>query len=190
MRSRGGKPPCEGPLSFAKSATLIALSCMGGFGCAGSNANSQATWPESAKKWFERADASYRTADIEDAELAVANALRVLPDQPEVRTLAARIALARLEYDRAIQLLGKLDDSDARAIRGRAYWYAGEVSRAADELEKLVADPEVRDPWATEVAKLARRGGRRKPFKMSGNLVAVSDMPQVASTSPGGPIEI
>jgi hypothetical protein len=63
---RRSSPPCEGPLRFAISAgvvsttsgfiaTLIAMSC---FGCAGANANGQAAWPETAKKWFDRADAS------------------------------------------------------------------------------------------------------------------------------------
>jgi hypothetical protein len=158
-------------------------------GCGGA-ATGEAAWPPTAKKWFDRAEASYRTADMEDAELAVENALRLLPQEAEVRLLAARIALARLEYDRAIQLLEGIESTDAASLRGRAYWYDGQVERAADELERLIADPEVKDVWATEVAKLARRGTGRKPFTLSGGLLAVSEMPQVSATSLVVPLEV
>ncbi|MFO0568271.1 MAG: hypothetical protein U0263_21600 [Polyangiaceae bacterium] len=169
------------------SAMLLAL-CSAA--CGPAVTNSEPAWPENAKKWFDRAQQSYRTGDVEDAESAVGNALRVLPEAPEVRILAARIALARLDYERTTQLLNGVEGSDASSVRGRAYWYAGQIDKAADELEKLVADPEVRDPWAAEVAKLARRGAGRKPFKMSGGMVAVMEMPQVASTSLVVPVEV
>lgn len=150
----------------------------------------EAEWPPQAKKWFDRAELSYRGGDVEDADLAVENALRMLPDEASVRVLAARIALARLEYDRAVQLLRGIDTSEARAIRGRAYWYAGKLQDTADELDKLLADPEVRDPWAVEVAKLARRGVGRQPFRLSGGLLAVTEMPQVSATSLVVPVEV
>jgi len=143
-----------------------------------------------SKRWFDRGDASFRQGDIDDAESAVDNALRVTPDREEVRLLAGRVALAKLEYERAIQVLKGLDSSEARSLRGRAYWYAGDVDKAADELEKLVADPEVRDPWAVEIAKLARRGVGRKPFELSGGALAVTDMPRTGSTSMIVPLEI
>ncbi|MBK7578806.1 MAG: hypothetical protein IPI67_01255 [Myxococcales bacterium] len=169
------------------SALALALSSMA---CGPAVTNSEPVWPDAAKKWFDRAEASYRTGDIDDAELSLGNALRVLPDEPLVRVLGARIALAKLEYDRSTQLLATVESADASAIRGRAYWYSGQIDKAADELEKLVADPEVRDIWATEVAKLARRGSGRKPFKMSGGLLAMMEMPQVASTSLVVPVEV
>jgi len=171
-----------GALALFVSATSL--------GCGPVVANQGPTWPEPAKKWFDRATVSYRTADIDDAEESVANALRLLPDEPQVRVLAARIALARLDYDRAVQLLNGVESADASAVRGRAYWYSGNVEKAADELEKLTADPEVHDSWATEVAKLARRGTGRKPFQMSGGMLAVMDMPQVAATALVVPLEL
>lgn len=185
----GHRPGPEVPVKrvLISSAVALALSTAA---CGNAVTNSEPVWPETAKKWFDRAQASYRVGDVDDAEVAVGNALRVMPDEPAVRVLAARISLARLEYDRTTQLLAGVDSSDARSIRGRAYWYSGQVDKAADELEKLVADPEVRDLWATEVAKLARRGTGRKPFKMSGGLVAVMEMPQVASTSLVVPVEV
>lgn len=167
----------------------VALSLLG-VACGPAVTNTEAAWPANAKKWFDRAQASFRTGDVDDAESAVENALRVMPDEPAVRLLAARIALAHLQYDRAAQLLNAVDGSDASSIRSRAYWYSGQVDKAADELEKLVADPEVHDVWAAEVAKLARRGSGRKPFRMTGGMVAVTDMPQVASTSMVVPVEV
>lgn len=150
----------------------------------------EASWPPAAKRWFDRAEQSYRTGDMEDAETAADNALRMLPDEPDVRLLASRIALARLDYDRSVQLLVGVETPEAGAVRGRAYWYDGKLEQAADELERLVLNPEVRDPWATEVAKLARRGVGRTPFRMSGGLLAVSEMPRVAATALVVPLEV
>jgi hypothetical protein len=167
---------------------LAALTVGAAAGCGG--AHGEASWPPLAKKWFDRADASYHQGDVEDAELSIANALRVVPEDPKVRLLGARIALAQLEYERSIQLLAGLDMREAGSVRGRAYWYSGKLDQAADELERLVSDPEVRDPWASDVAKLARRGGGRKPFQMTGGLLAVSEMPQVSSTALVVPLEV
>jgi hypothetical protein len=147
-------------------------------------------WPPLSKKWFERASASYHEVDFDDAELAVDNALRVEPNRVEIRLLAARVALAQLDYDRVLRSLEGLESADARGIRGRAFWYSGQIDRAADELESLVADPAVRDGWAQEVAKLARRGGARKPFQLSGARLASIQMPQVGSRSFVVPLEL
>jgi hypothetical protein len=147
-------------------------------------------WPPLSKKWFERASASYHEVDFDDAELAVDNALRVEPNREEIRLLAARVALAQLDYDRVIKALEGLESADARGIRGRAFWYSGQIDRAADELESLIADPAVRDGWAQEVAKLARRGGARKPFQLTGARLASIQMPQVGSRSFVVPLEL
>jgi hypothetical protein len=159
------------------------------WGCAAAGP-SQAEWPPVSKRWYDRGDASFRQGDLEDAESASENALRVTPDREEVRLLAARIALAKLEYARTLQVTEGLESNEARSLRGRAYWYSGDVDHAADELEKLVADPEVRDAWAVEIAKLARRGVGRKPFQLSGAQVGVTDMPRTGSTAMIVPLEI
>jgi hypothetical protein len=172
---------------------LPLLSLAAALGCvlaACGPAGVDADWPPLARKWFDRAQASYRQADFEDATLAVDNALRVDPRRGEIRLLAAEVALADLDYDRAIRAVEGLTTSEARGIRGRALWYSGQVDRAADELEALVQDPEVRDPWATEVAKLARRGVGRTPFRTSGGLLAVSPIPVVGPSAFVVPVEL
>lgn len=169
---------------MGSSLILVAIA---GCGAAG---QSEAEWPPTAKRWYDRGDASFRQGDLEDAETASENALRVSPDREEVRLLAARIALAKLEYARVLQVLQGVDSTEARSLRGRAYWYAGDIDKAADELEKLVADPEVRDPWAAEIAKLARRGTGRKPFTMTGGEVGVTDMPRTGTSAMIVPLEI
>lgn len=171
------------------SRALVAAAALWLSGCVG-NTPTEPEWPPTAKKWFDRAEQSYRTGDVDDAELAIENAMRMLPDEPEVKVLAARVALARLDYDRVLQLLGRLDSSEARSLRARAFWYAGRIEETADELDKLLTDPEVRDSWAIEVSKLARRGAGRRPFRMSGGLLAVSEMPQVAASSLVVPLEV
>jgi hypothetical protein len=172
-----------------RPSALILWLALATSGC-GAAAQGEASWPPLAKRWFDRAEASYLQGDVDDAEHAVGNALRILPQEPEIRLLASRVALAQLEHDRAIQLLQGVEGQDARAVRGRALWYAGHVDRAADELELLLSDPEVRDAWAVEIAKLARRGSGRKPFQMSGGLLAAVEMPKVASTALVAPVEL
>ena len=178
-RSRAGK----GLRAGACALVLFGVAC-------GAATQSEPEWPALAKRWYDRAEAGYRRVDLEDAEVSVQNALRVDPERPEIRRLAARIALAQLEYDRAVQHLGTLTDSEARALRARALWYSGRIQEAADELDRLLADPDVHDAWATEVAKLARRGAGRTPFRMTGGLLAVSEMPQVQSTAMIVPLEL
>lgn len=173
----------------ALSLALLALLPLA-VGCRAAVANRESAWPPLAKKWFYRATASYHVADIEDAETAIENALRLVPDEPQVRLLAGQIALARLEFDRALELVEGHTSREAHAVRGRALWYAGDVERAADELDALLGDPDVRDPWASEVAKLARLGGGRQPFAMSGGLLAVSEMPPTGRASLVVPLEM
>ncbi|HXX70222.1 MAG TPA: hypothetical protein VEK07_23785 [Polyangiaceae bacterium] len=131
-----------------------------------------------AAQWFDRAKASYRAADFEDAREAARQAVAAAPNDAEARALAARIALVRLDYAEALRLTEGLESSDAHAVRGRAYWFSGDIEHAADELEALLADPTVKDPWARDVAGLARRGVGRHPFEMEGGLVASVEMPR------------
>lgn len=130
-----------------------------------------------AEKWFQRAQSSYKAGDIEDAEQAAESALGAAPHDREVRVLAGKIALARLDYRRAIHVTKGLEGSEALGISGRAKWYAGDLDGAADDLEQLVRDPEVRDPWARDIARLARRGQGRHPFEVEGGLLAAVEMP-------------
>lgn len=162
-------------LGLALGVSLVLAGC-------GSAPTQEAAWPPVSKKWYDRGLESFRVGDVDDANLAVENALRVEDKRPEIRLLAAKVALARLDFDRAIQLTEGARSTESDAIRGRALWYADRFAEAADVLERLVADPEVRDPWAVDIAKLARRGTGRKPFTMSGGLVAVTEMPRLGRT--------
>lgn len=137
--------------------------------------------PPVADKWFARAKNGYRTGDLEDAAASVESALKSAPKDPETRLLGAKIALARLDYPTTIKLTEGLATSESRGLRGRAFWYQGDIERAADELEEMLRDPAVKDPWARDVSKLARRGQGRHPFLLEGGVIAKVDMP------PAGP---
>jgi hypothetical protein len=139
-----------------------------------------------ATEWLERAKASYRAADFEDARDATRHALTVAANDAEIRELSARIALVRLDFPEALRLTEGLESTDAHGIRGRAFWYSGDLEHAADELEAMLADPKVKDPWARDVAGLARRGSGRHPFQMEGGLVAQVDMPRQLERVPLG----
>jgi tetratricopeptide (TPR) repeat protein len=144
--------------------------------CGGPDANSGRA--PIADKWLTRAKAAYRSGDLDDASTAIDGALKAAPRDTDTRLLGARIALAKLEYNEAIKLTEGITGSDALGLRGRAYWYAGDIEKAADDLEEMLRDPNVKDNWAKEVAKLARRGHGRHPFAIEGALVASVEMPQ------------
>jgi hypothetical protein len=139
-----------------------------------------------ATQWLDRTKVSYRAGDFDDAREAATHALAAAPNDAEAREIAARIALVRLDYPEVIRLTQGLDSSAARGLRGRAFWFSGDVEHAADELEAQLSDPQVKDSWAQEVAGLARRGVGRHPFEMAGGLVAAVDMPQAIDRVPLG----
>ena len=165
-----------GPLATLLVAGVFVLSAALSLSACGGMKKS-AEWPPVAKKWFDRAEHSYRTGDLEDARHAAENALAELPDEPRVRLIAADIALAELEFERALEYVLELPGSEAAALRGRAHWYLGNIEQAADELAQLTADPDVKDLWAEETLRLARDGRGRRPFEMTGGIVAAVDMP-------------
>jgi hypothetical protein len=139
-----------------------------------------------AAKWTDRAKASYRAGDFDDARDAAAHALAVAPSDAEVRELSGRIALVRLDFAEALRATDGLESSAAHALRGRALWFSGDIEHAADELEALLTDPQVKDPWAREVASLARRGAGRHPFEMDGGPVGAVEMPRAIERIPLG----
>lgn len=159
-------------------------------GCGGSVAT-ESDWPVESKRWYDRALASYRALDPEDARTSVNKALQVEPHRAELQGLAARIALAQLDYDAALEYSTGLTDTDAHSTRARAFWYSGRITEAGTELEALLSDPSVKDPWAEEVLKLVRQGVGRQPFTMRGSLLAVTEMPRLPnSTAMLVPIEL
>jgi len=131
-----------------------------------------------ATQWFERAKVGYRNADFEDAGDAIKRALAAAPTDAEIRELAGRIALVRLDFPEALKQTEGLDSTEAHGIRGRAFWFSGDLEHAADELEAMLADPKVKDAWAHDVAGLARRGAGRHPFEMEGRSVGAIEMPR------------
>lgn len=147
-------------------------------------------WPVPAKKWFDRAKTSFDALDIADAESAIKNAQELEPSRESVRLLAANIALSQLRFDEAVTELTGLTSASARGLRARAFWYSGQLPKAADELERLLEDPEVKDPWAQGVAQLARMGEGREPFHVTGDLLAVVEMPRVPLPTLIVPLEL
>ena len=145
--------------------------------CGGPDPNASGRAPI-ADKWLTRAKAAYRSGDLDDASTAIDGALKAAPKDAETRLVGARIALAKLEFAEALKLTEGLTGSDVKGVRGRAFWYSGDIERAADELEEQLRDPQVKDNWAKEVAKLARRGQGRHPFAIEGALVTAVEMPQ------------
>jgi hypothetical protein len=183
-------------MSIPRVRLASALACAGvwlALACAaatGGPDGREPEWPEVAKKWFDRAEASFNSLDIGDAELSVKNALELEPNRPSVKRLAASIALSQLRYDEAVSLLTGEPSAEAGGLRARAYWYSGQLGRAAEELDKLLDNPEVKDPWAQGVVQLARSGEGREPFRVTGALLAVVDMPRVPVPTLIVPIEL
>jgi hypothetical protein len=161
-----------------RSLLIFVVHCAAPLACGSSLGSNVPARTPAAAQWFDRARTSYRSADFDDARDATQRALAAAPTDPEIRELAGRIALVRLEFSEALRLTEGLASTDAHGIRGRAYWFSGDLEHAADELDAMLADPKVKDNWASEVAALARRGAGRHPFEMDGGLVASIDMPR------------
>jgi hypothetical protein len=142
------------------------------------------------QKWLDRAVASLRVVDVDDAHDAAEEALRSSPSDPEVRMIGAHVALAKLDYARAIKLSEGIETSESHAIRGRAFWYDGDIEAAGRELQLLVRDPDIHDNWAKNVLQLINRAAGRKPFRSSGSIVAQVEMPRSRSTAMVIPLEI
>jgi hypothetical protein len=157
--------------------------------CGGAGSSTPARSPL-ADKWLARAKQSYRSGDFEDAKQAVESALQAAPSDAEARTLGARIALVSLNFADAIKYTQDMQTAEAHGIRGRAFWYSGDIEAAADELEAMLQDPSVKDPWAREIAKLARRGHGRHPFHVEGGIVEAVEMPKVQVPAMVVPCEI
>jgi hypothetical protein len=143
-----------------------------------------------AQKWFERARASFNQMDVDDAQDAIKEALRHAPTDPDVILLAANLSLAKLDYPETIRLTEGTTDSRSLALRGRAQWYAGDIQAAGASLETLLTDPDVHDPWAKAISKLANHGSGRQPYRSDGDIVAAIEMPRVRGTSLIVPVEI
>lgn len=152
-------------------------------GCSGA-ASPDNGRPADAEKWFRRAQTDFTQADFEEAHDSIAKASQLVPEDQEVKALAARIALASLDYAEVLRLLKGVHTSEAAGLRGRALWYKGELEAAADELDAMLNDPEVKDDWAKSISKLARRGAGRTPFVLSGGMLASLEMVHVSPVAP------
>ncbi len=173
-----------------RSLIVVIALCATPVGCGPSMGAQGPARPALASQWLERAKASYRTADFDDAREAAKQALATAPNDVEARELSARIALVRLDYAAALKFTEGLESSAAHGIRGRAYWFSGDVEHAADELEAFLADPTVKDTWSHDVAGLARRGAGRHPFEIDGGVVASVDMPRAIDRVPLGAADV
>lgn len=189
------KSPREASAGGAKSTVTrfvvlaIAALCLTGCPTAGGTAGARSP---TANKWYERARTDFEHADVADARDSIKKALALEPKDPDVRKLAARIALAELDYAEALRLLKGLKGSDVSGLRGRALWYNGDLEAAADELDVMLNDPDIVDPWAKGVSKLARQGVGLAPFSMGGALLAAVDIAHIDPMWPAYvvPVEI
>jgi hypothetical protein len=161
-----------------RSSLLLVASCAVVAACGPSMGTQGSARSPQAAQWYDRAKVSYRAADFDDARDSARHAIQVAPQDADIRELSARIAMVRLDFDEALRLTEGLDSPEVHGIRGRAYWFTGDLEHAADELEAMLTDPKIKDPWARDVAGLARRGAGRHPFEMEGGSVAEVDMPR------------
>ena len=170
------------PFDFRRSAAAVtlALAVLGPVGCGGPDPK-MGSRNELSDKWFQRAQVSFKHGDMEDAATAIDEAVKISPKDEETQLLAARIAITDLDFPRVLKYTEGVDSTEAHMLRGRAFWYAGDVERARGELESMLKDPDAKDPWAREVVKLARSGRGRKPFHMDGGIVSAVEMPQAGS---------
>ena len=122
---------------------------------------------KTAKKWMKRAGDDYKSGDLDDANDSITSAVNGCPSDGEIRLMAARIALARLDFKGALGALENVDGSEAASLRARAYWYSDDLTHTAEELSAALEDPDFKDPWAKPVRELAgTQGSGRHPFQL------------------------
>jgi hypothetical protein len=120
-----------------------------------------------ARKWSKRAGEGYKAGDLEDANDSIKSAMNSCPADSEIRLMAARIALARLDFKGALAALEQVEGSEAASLRARAYWYSDDLTHTAEELSAALEDPDFKDPWAKPVRELAgTQGSGRHPFQL------------------------
>jgi hypothetical protein len=169
--------------AILKNALFALLTATTLTACDGINSPSS-NRPEKAEQWYRRAGHEFKTGDFEEAHDSAQKALAIVQADPEVKTLAAEVALTALDYGEVLRLLKDVKTTDAARLRGRALWYKGDLDRAADELETMLNDPEVKDDWAKATSKLARRGAGRTPFTLDGAMLASVEMVHVSPVAP------
>ncbi len=111
-------------------------------------------------------------------------ALAIVPQDPDVRLLAGELALTALDYAEVLRILKGMPGTQAARLRGRALWYKGDLEQAADELESMLNDPEVQDPWAKSIVQLARHSAGRNPFELKGAMLSAVEMVHVSPVAP------
>ena len=158
--------------------------------CSPLESGAEAKMPEVADAWYQRASAAYLKLDLAEAYEAVQKAEGEYPNNEKIRILAAKIALAELDFERAIAVLSGIPGTDGNALRARAFWYMDKVDAAGDELEALLSDPKVEDPWARDIIKLARLGSGRHPYQFDDNMLAQVEMLPINDSSMLVPVEL
>lgn len=149
-----------------------------------------ATMPPLALKWYERASASLRKLDVENAEVAIANSVKVAPANPAIKLLAAQIALSQLRFDEAIQALEGLSSRSAQLLMARALWQSGQLERVTPLIERLMVERQPSEVWLQSIAELTRSGSGREPFRLTGAKLAVLEMLQVPQPTLVIPVEL
>lgn len=162
-------------------AVLFAAAILAGCSGASSPDNSR---PPTAESWYRRAQREFKEGDFAHAHDSAQSALAIVPADADVKTLAGEIALTKLDYDEVLRLLKGVKSTNAARLRGRALWYKGDLEAAADELETMLTDPEVKDDWAKATSKLARRGAGRVPFTLKGPMVTAVEMVHASPATP------
>lgn len=167
---------------FFRSLTLalvVVLPALLGTGCppAENPSNEQPCNEAIAKKWMKRAADDYRTGDLEDATDSAQAGIKSCPESDDLRILAARISLARLDFKGAVAALENVQGSEAASLRARSYWYSDDLPHTAEELSNALEDPDFKDPWAKPVRELSgTQGTGRHPFKLKEGAARLVDI--------------
>ena len=186
--------PFRNTLLRVATVALVAVAPLAFGGCPGAESpDGSAPCSASAVKWMKRAADDYAHEDLDDANDSSKKAVEGCPDSPEIRTIAARIALARLDFKTAAKALEGVAGSEAASLRARAFWYGDDLQHAAEELATALDDPDFKDPWAKKVQELAgTQGSGRHPFEVreGGSRLVEVKMPRDLGYALMVPIEI
>ncbi len=127
--------------------------------------------PPSDRRWRDRAVAAYLEGDLARAATAADSALQLDPGDTRALEVAARVALARLDPERALSLLGAAQAPLLVRLRARAHLGRGDLAAAQADLDSVAGAPP-EDGWAAAVAPALRAAAGRVGYAISGDAEA------------------
>lgn len=155
------------------SGLVLLLAACGGAAASGGTTPTPSE-ANQAPSWTERATTAYTAGEFDAAWRASQNALQLDPADEQATEVAARVALSRLDADRALAALTRAHGPVLLRLRARAYAMKQAYTDVARDLA-AVDGQEPHDGWAEAMLPLSQNASPGPYFDVSG--AATAELP-------------